>query len=186
MDATELLTTRASNGKLMEPAPDAETLDLAFAAAARAPDHANLKPWRFLLIRGAGRDRLGAVMREMLATREPDAPPEALDRMAGKPLRAPLIIVVVARLSAHPKVPELEQLLSAGAAAQNILLALHARGFAGIWRTGDAAYDTGVRRALGLADHERIVGFLYAGTARLEAPALRRPHPESLVEEWSG
>jgi nitroreductase len=186
MDAIDLLTTRSSNGKLGDPAPDDETLRLALQAAARAPDHALLRPWRFLVIRGDARARLGRVMRDALSHRQPDASTEALDKEQNKPLRAPLLIVVAARIQDSPKAPAIEQILSAGAAAQNMLLALHARGFAGMWRTGPAAYDAHVKQALGLEPKDAIVGFIYAGTPRVEAPAIPRPAPEQFVREWEG
>lgn len=186
MDAIDLLLTRSSNGKLGEPAPDDETLQLALQAAARAPDHALLRPWRVLVIRGDARERLGRAMRDALAQRRPAASAQELDKEQQKPLRAPLLLVVAARIQESPKAPAIEQILSAGAAAQNILLALHARGFAGMWRTGPAAYDAQVKQALGLAPEDAIVGFIYAGTPRVEAPAITRPAPDQFVREWNG
>jgi nitroreductase len=184
MDAIEMLLTRASNGKLGEPAPDDESLRLALEAALRAPDHGVLRPWRIRLIRGPARERLGQVLREALLRRKPDASVDELDKEQRKPLRAPLIIVVSAHVREHPKAPAVEQLLSAGAAAQNILLALHARGYAGMWRTGAPAYDPEVKRALGLLPEDAIVAFVYAGTPLGPAPAILRPSPNDLVEEW--
>jgi nitroreductase len=184
MDAIEMLLTRASNGKLGEPAPDDESVRLALEAALRAPDHGVLRPWRFKLIRGPARERLGQVLREALLRRRPDASVAELDKEQRKPLRAPLIIVVSAHVREHPKAPAVEQLLSAGAAAQNILLALHARGYAGMWRTGAPAYDPEVKRALGLSPEDAIIAFVYAGTPLGPAPAMLRPSPNELVEEW--
>lgn len=185
MDATELLLTRASNGKLTEPGPDEETLRMALQAATRAPDHAALQPVRFCIVRGAARARLGEVLAEALQRRAPNGPVEAVEKARRNPLRAPLMIIVAARLQAHPKVPEIEQILSAGASAHAILLALHARGFAGIWRTGDAAYDPTVKVALGLAASDAIVGFIYCGTPNAPTPAIKRPMPETLTTEWT-
>jgi nitroreductase len=186
MDAIDMLLTRASNGKLGEPAPDEESLRIALQAGVRAPDHGLLHPWRIQLIRGPAREQLGRVMREALARRKPTATPEELDKEQAKPLRAPLLIAVSAPLQESSKNPEVEQILSAGAAAHNILLALHARGFSGIWRTGPAAYDTYVKQALGLSPRDAIVGILYTGTPRLPPPALKRVGPEQFVEEWHG
>lgn len=186
MDATELLLTRASNGKLTEPAPDPETLRIALEAAVRAPDHAALQPFRFCVVRGEARVRLGEVFAQAQLRRAPDGPVEKVDKARKNPLRAPLLIVVAARLQAHPKVPEVEQLLCAGAAAHAILLALHARGFAGIWRTGDPAYDASVKAALGFEASDAIVGFIYCGTPNAPTPALKRPAPEALTTEWTG
>lgn len=186
MDAIELLITRSSNGKLQEPAPDATTLALAVQAALRAPDHANLRPWRLQIVRGDARARLGDVFADALAQRQPGATQAELDKVRGKPLRAPLIIIVSTRHTSHPKVPAIEQVLSAGAAAQNLLLVLQARGFAGLWRTGAPTYDPHVARALGLGEQDQIVGFIYAGTPARPAPDIRRPSPEEHVEEWEG
>jgi nitroreductase len=186
MDAIELLTTRASNGKLTEPAPDADALRSAFEAAARAPDHAGLRPWRVKIIRGIARERLGELMAESLLRSNPRATAAELLQAKSKALRAPLILVVAALLTHHPKVPELEQTLAAGAAAHAILLALHARGYAAIWRTGGIAYDPVVKQALGFSASDALVGFLYAGTPKQPALPLTRPRPEEFVSEWSG
>jgi nitroreductase len=186
MDAIDLLLARASNGKLGEPAPDDETLQLALRAALRAPDHGLLRPFHITLVRGAARERLGGVLRDALLRRDPNAPAEALAKELGKPLRAPLILVVWARVQEHPKTPAIEQILSAGAAAHGVLLALQARGYAGFWRTGPAAYDAGVKSALGLRAQDAIVGFIYAGTPRQPVPPIERPTLEAHVHEWSG
>lgn len=186
MDAIELLRTRASNGKLTEPAPDEETLRIAFEAAARAPDHAGLRPWRMHVIRGAARERLGALMAGVVKRKQPQASAEELAQAAGKALRAPLIIAVGAIIKPHPKVPEVEQVLAAGSAAHAVLLALHARGFAAIWRTGAPVYDDTVKQAFGYGPADRLIGFIYAGTPKQQLPPMSRPQPEEFVSEWSG
>lgn len=186
MDAIELLQTRASSGKLTEPAPDAETLRLAFEAAARAPDHAGLRPWRVHVIRGAARERLGALMADVMRRNQPNATPEELTQASNKALRAPLIIAVGAIIKPHPKVPEVEQVLAAGAAAHAILLAMHARGFAAMWRTGAPVYDAAVKQAFGYGPADKLIGFIYAGTAKQPIPAMNRPQPADFVSEWSG
>lgn len=186
MDAMELLSTRASNAKLGEPAPDDATLEAIFEAALRAPDHALLRPWKILVVRGEARARLGDVFARALGDREPDAAEEAIERARRKPLRAPLLIVVAATPKEHPKAPEIEQILSAGAVAHGILLGLHARGYAGMWRTGAPAYDPAVKTALGLRSEDHIVGFLYAGTAAVDPPRIERPKPADHVARWDG
>jgi nitroreductase len=184
MEAIELLLTRASNGKLTEPAPDEETLRLSFAAAVRAPDHGDLKPFRFILVRGPARERLGGVFEAALRRRDPKATEEVLAKERNKPLRAPLIIVVAAKLVAHPKIPKIAQLLAAAASAHAILLALHARGFAGMWRTGEPAYDDEVKVALGLEPGDAIAGFVYAGSPSVVVPERKRANPSDIVREW--
>lgn len=174
----ELLLTRTSGVKLTEPAPTAADFEQMLQAAVRAPDHGRLRPWRFISIRDAGRESLGHLFAEATALNNPQTTPEALVREKEKALRAPLVVLVIARLATQPnvKVPEIEQMLSAGAAAQNILLAAHALGFAAVWKTGAAAYDSFVKERLGLAPNEQIVGFLYIGT-RADSLAAR-PAPE--------
>ena len=187
MDAIEALSTRASAVRLTEPAPSEELLATALRAAARAPDHGMLRPWRFLVVRGAARERLGEVLAGALARREPESAPEALAKEVKKPLRAPLMIVVVAKVQPdHPKIPEVEQVVSAGSAAQNLMLAFHAAGFGCMWRTGDSAYDPAVKRALGIEPHDHIIGFVYVGTPVALTLERTRPKYDDFVEDWTG
>lgn len=184
MDALEALTTRTSPIALRDPAPDAAALALLLRAAARAPDHGRLKPWRFIVVDGAARNALGEVLATALKRREPEAPDAVLDKERGKPLRAPLIIVVAAHLRENKKVPVVEQLIAAGAAAQNILVAAHALGFGGFWRTGAAAYDDAVKTALGLLASDAIVGFLYLGTTSVPAGPIPPSDHATRVTRW--
>jgi nitroreductase len=185
MDAIDAMTSRVSAPGLVPPEPDAATLDRIFAAAANAPDHGKLKPFRFILIRGRARLAFGEVCAEAMKRREPQADAAALDRERQKALRAPLIVVVAAKVVKH-KIPEIEQVLAAGAAAQNVFLAAHAEGLGAMWKTGAPAYDPYVKLALGLGADDAIVGFLYLG--RPDRPLPQRPaRPAAeLVSEWSG
>ena len=186
MDAVEALTTRASAVKLAEPAPSDHILATALRAGARAPDHGLLRPWKFVLIHGAARCRLGEVFAKALKRREPDVSETALEREEQKALRAPLIIVVVAKVQPkHPMIPEIEQVISAGTAAQNIVLTFHAQGFGCMWRTGKLAYDPNVKEALGLEPHDHIVAFLYVGTALAVTPEHTRPDHHQFIEIWN-
>lgn len=185
MDCLTALTTRSSPLELTDPAPAGEVLESILKAALRAPDHGRLQPWRFILIRGPARDRLGALLAEALRWREPDAPEPLLARERAKPLRAPLIIVAGSTPKPNPNVPEIEQIISTGAAAQNILVAAHALGFGGFWRTGAPAYDTTVKAGLGLRAEDSIVGFLYLGTVARPAPPTRKTPPNNtVIVEW--
>jgi nitroreductase len=174
------LQQRNSAPRLVAPGPDAEALQHMFTAALRAPDHAWLQPWRFLVVEGEARAQLGQVFLRALLASTPDADEAAQLKAMNAPLRAPLLIVVICRLSDHPKVPHQEQVLSAGCAAQALLLAAEALGFAGIWRTGSYAEDPAVAAELGLTDAEQIIGFLYFGSR--DGPA--KPLPERKVDNY--
>jgi nitroreductase len=163
MDALEAIDTRSSVSALAEPGPTDAQWAALVRAAWRAPDHARLRPGRFLIIRGEARRRFGDLLADALLASKPGAVPEALSRERKKPLRAPTILVAAATPKPHWKVPEIEQILAVGAATQNILLAAHAMGLGAIWRTGAPAYDPNVVAALGLPKKSRIVGFVYIG-----------------------
>ncbi len=187
MDALQALISRRSPPKLVEPAPNDAQLSEILAAAIRAPDHGRLRPWRFIVLRGEARERLGTVLADALKARAPDVPDDVLGRERQKPLRAPLMVVVAASLIEGHKIPVIEQVLAAGAAAQNLVLAAHAMGFGAMWRTGDPAYDPRVKTALGLAPADAIVGFMYLGTPQ-GRPAIppNEPGVQQFVREWSG
>ena len=184
MDALEMLLKRESALKLSAPAPDAVQLEQMFEAAVRAPDHGRLRPWAFVVIPQDRREGFGEVMAQSLRRRKPDASPEMLQREKQKALRAPMILVIAARPKSTERIPEVEQILSAGAAAQNIMLAAYAQGFGAMWRTGDAAYDDEVKSALGLHSSDKIVGFIYLGSADGASPPAPRPSARDFVTTW--
>jgi nitroreductase len=185
-----LLTRRSVPAlQLREPGPTQAQIDVAIAAALRAPDHGNLKPWRCVLVRGAARSRLSELLVARLQQREPDTPPKKLEKVRNQPLTAPLVIVAAARIQSGHKVPELEQLLSAGAATMNLINAFHAQGFGAIWLTGGNVYDPQVLQALGFAASEKCLGLVYVGSAQdsREAPAVRPVvNADAHVRDWSG
>jgi nitroreductase len=185
MQAIEALLTRRSARALTAPAPDAAALDLIFESAARAPDHGRLRPWRFIIIEGEALARFGELLAAHLRRAHPGAGEEAVERERQKAHRAPLIVVVAAVVAPNVKVPAIEQVITAGAAAQNMMLAARALGFNGMWKTGAPAYDDTVKAALGLAATDSIVGFLYLGTER--APAQPAAYPwRDRVARWTG
>jgi len=164
MDALEALTQRVSGSGLVEPAPDELELHSILSAAMRAPDHGRLRPWRFIVLRGAARKRLAALMAEAYRKRWPAATAAQIEKETNKPLRAPLVIVVAAKVNEQSHIPAIEQIISAGAAAENIMVAAFAMGYGCAWKTGDAAYDPAIKAAFDLAPADAIVGFLYVGT----------------------
>jgi nitroreductase len=160
-----LLAERRST-KLMllgEPGPDAAQLETLVRFAARAPDHGKLGPWRFAIIEGAARERLGAELARVI---EHDSGVDAARlEIERKRFHAPVCVMVVSTAAPHPKIPEWEQVLSAGAVAFQLLIAAHAMGFAGCWITEWPAYDPRARPILGLKESERVAGFVSLGAA---------------------
>ena len=180
----DLLLDRRSVSALEDPAPTDEELDLILDVALRAPDHGRLRPWRFVLIRGAAREAFADRLVAAAKKRDPSAPQSLLDRYRAWPLRTPLIIAVGAAVRSNHAVPEVEQVLSAGAAAMNMLNAIHLLGYGGIWVTGLNAYDLEVNTALGFHAPNRLVGFLSVGTPTKTA-TVPRPGRTQHVVEWS-
>jgi nitroreductase len=163
MDALEALTTRASAKTYGDTAPAKDHLARVLQAAVRAPDHGRLRPWRFMLVEGDQRRKLGELLAASALRRIPGLGAGDLQREREKAMRAPLVIIVACRVVPGTKVPAIEQILAAGAAAQNILLALHALGYAATWKTGDAAYDPEMKIALGFSADDHLVAFIYTG-----------------------
>jgi nitroreductase len=184
MNALTLLTERNSAPKLTAPAPSVEELHLLFSAALRAPDHARLRPWRFLTVSGEARHNLGELYAKATLARNSESTEQELDKVRQQPLRAPLIVVVIASISEHEKVPREEQLLSAGCAAHSILLAAQAMGYGAIWRTGPNAFDRNVMAGLGLAENEEVVGYIYLGTVDGKAKPLVPLAVDDFVQQW--
>ncbi|NVD35079.1 nitroreductase family protein [Marinobacter lutaoensis] len=178
---TEFILNRTSEPRLVAPAPSDDVLERAFACAARAPDHALLRPWRYLVIEGEERVRLG----ELFAACCPEqASDQDLEKARRAPLRAPMVIVAIVSPKAHPKVPEVEQVMSAAAGVGFLELALQEAGFGVMWRTGPMAYNPAVRNALGVEAHEHIAGFIYTGTVAMAKPSVPRPPVAEFVRRW--
>lgn len=183
MEALDALLNRVSVPRLTDPAPNAAQREALFQAALRAPDHGQLRPWRFLTIEGQGRDKLGELFAEAVQAKG-DASQAALDKARAMPLRAPLLIVVIAKLQDHFKVPKIEQRLAAGCAAHGILIAAHAQGIGAVWRTGDMAFDAHVHKGLGLAENEELIGYLYVGTPMAEPRTAPILETAEYVSAW--
>lgn len=185
MDVITALTARVSAPKLREPAPSDAALDIMFRCALRAPDHGLLRPWRYVLFRGAARADLGELLVAAEQARNPAAPADSLEKLRRNPLRAPVVIACISVVDhAHPKIPAVEQVASMAAAVQNLQLAAEALGFAAMWRTGPLAASPLVKQALGAAVTDEIVAFLYVGTADGEPRAPAPLAPAAFVREW--
>ncbi|MFT7403048.1 nitroreductase family protein [Zhongshania sp.] len=184
MDALTLLKSRNSAARLCAPGPDDNALAEIFACASRAPDHGRLRPWRFLIVRGDALSALGELFADAAQQRDANASEANLQRCRQQPLRAPLILVVIACINEHPTIPPIEQQLSAGCAAHGALLAAEALGYAGIWRTGANASDQVVRCGLNLESYEEISGFLYLGTQDGKSKPLPELAQTDFMKEW--
>ena len=173
MQALELLLGRSSQPRLQAPAPDGECLENIMQAALRAPDHACLKPWRFVVCQGDGLIKLGKVFEQ--AAIKSDMGEKSIERAPQLPLRAPMVIVCIANYTEHEKVPWVEQVASASCATHAMQMAAVAQGFAGVWRTGSYAQNEYVKQAFDLSNEDELVGFLYLGSA------VTKPMPKPKV-----
>lgn len=182
-EALSVLLQRRSAWPLTEPAPDAAEFDLIFDAALCAPDHGRLRPWRFVLIRGDARARLGDVLVDIAHARDPDGPRSAHEHRRKKAFAAPAIIALGAAISTQSPVPEQEQLFAVAASAMNMLNAISALGYGGFWATGLDSYDPRLHAALGFRSEEKLLGFLYVGTPEKSSSMLERPSRRDHVRE---
>lgn len=159
MTAIELLLQRQSTPFLISPAPSGEALEQILAAGMRVPDHACLQPWYFTVITDNGLQRLSD-----LFVVSSDKENIELEKIAKKPFRAPMIIVISTQYCAHEKVPLQEQLITAGCCAHAMQMAAFCLGYGAVWRTGGFAYNEQIKQGLGIAEQDDLVGFLYIGT----------------------
>ena len=180
-----LLTRRSVLANLMRgPGPDDEDLREILEAGMRVPDHGRLTPWRFLVIRGEARYALGAMIAKAFRRDNPEAEDARVELERKRLARAPVVVAVVSKVQKEHKIPEWEQVLSAGAACQNLLVAALSLGYAAQWLTEWYAYEPLVDEALGLAGDDRVAGFVYLGHA--DAPGERvRPEFDDVVSEWT-
>lgn len=176
-EALDLLKTRRSVKpmELSGPAPSASEIDTILTIASRVPDHGKLTPWRFIVLEGGNGLAVGEKIAAAFAADHPDATSEQIEFEKRRLARAPLVIAVVSRAGPHVKIPEWEQVLSAGAASMSLVFAAHALGYAANWITEWYAYDRRVLDALGLSPQERMAGFVHIG--RPARPPEDRPRP---------
>jgi nitroreductase len=177
-ETINLLRTRRSvpPAQLREPGPSADELDAMLAIASRVPDHGKLAPWRFVVIEGEARGRLGETLAAMARADDPRVGEDRLQAARATFAQAPVVVAVVACLKPHPKIPEWEQALSAGAVCMNLVIAANAMGYGSSWLTGAAAFDRRFLDALGLSPAERLAGFIHIGRPAM-TPA-DRPRPD--------
>ncbi len=184
MLALDALKNRISHGKLCAPGPSAEQRAEIEAAALRAADHGNLRPWRYLYIEGPGLDTLGQLFLQAASASNGDMEPAQKERFLKMPLRAPCIYVAIANIVDHPKVPREEQLMAAAASVQNMITAAYSLGVGAYWRSGELAFMPEVRRGLGLVESEEIIGFVYMGTPQLPNRTAPQLQVSDFFEKW--
>ena len=184
----DLLNARRSvPSKLLgEPGPSSDQMEALVTAALRVPDHGRLEPWRLICIEGPARNRLGEALARIHGEHDPAVTDSTLEKDRQRFNHAPLVLIVVARITTPHKIPAIEQMLSAGCVAYNLLLGAQALGFGAQWLTGWAAYDADVEAALGLIASERIVGFIHIGTSREVVDERTRPDTVAHLTDWHG
>lgn len=181
-----LLSRRSVLARMMEgPGPDDADLRRILRTGLRVPDHGRLAPWRFIVIRGEARERLGGVLAETFERKNPDAIDEQIEIERERLTRAPVVVAVVSKVVKEHKIPEWEQILSSGAACQTMLIAALSMGYAAQWITEWYAYDPDVKAALGIGAEDRIAGFLYLGNEAAEPTERMRPEYDDIVSEWA-
>jgi nitroreductase len=181
----DIVAGRRSAPRLAAPGPSATELAAMLTAAAAAPDHGRLRPWRFTVFSGAERARFGEVLAEALRRRDPDADEIRLAKERGRLERAPVVVAVAAAVTHDCAVPAAEQVAAVHAATQNLLLAATALGYGSMWRTGVACTDPYVRTALGLAPADVLVGYVYLGTVYTDLPPRPEPSLDGVVRTWT-
>lgn len=178
MDVFDAIHNRHSEGKVKPDSVSRDVIEKLLAAAVQAPNHYKVRPWRFVVLIGEGRNKLGEVMLASQLDRMPDLSPEASDKIRALPLRAPLLIAVGVDKPSEPKVLEIENICAAAAACENLLLVAHAEGLAVKWRTGEWSRDAKVKEFLGFAPDQHIIAFLYIGYPEMIGEYPQRPSYE--------
>ena len=184
----EFMLSRASAPipELREPAPSDSEIETLIRIASRVPDHGRLEPWRFIVYRGEARERVGEMLAGLAERREGPLTEARRAQELSRFSRAPLVIGVVSCPKENPKIPQWEMFLSAGAAAMNLVIAANGLGYATNWITNWYSDTEEGRRILGLAPHERVVGFVHIGTFEGKAPERPRPDVSKLYSDYTG
>ena len=185
MDVFEAIHNRHSQGKVKPDPVPRELIEKLLDAAAQAPNHYKVRPWRFVVLTGDGLNQLGDVMAASQQARHPEFPPEAFEKCRTVPLRAPVVIAVGVDKPGEAKVLEIENVAASAAAIQNLLLAAHGMGLGAKWRTGEWARDPMVKNFLGFEPDQHIIGFIYLGYPEFLAEPTPRPSFEDRTV-WMG
>ncbi|MEM9422584.1 MAG: nitroreductase [Pseudomonadota bacterium] len=183
----EMLARRRSTVAMMmaAPGPDRQTLDQLLTIAARVPDHGKLAPFRFVVFDGDAREAFGDEVVKAAAQRDDEVKKRPERGLRELMVRAPVVVAVISSTNPESKIPEWEQILTAGAVCHNLLLTASAAGFAGQWLTEWLAFDDNIAKSLSMGPNERIAGFIHLGTAKDLPKERPRPDVKSLTTDWS-
>lgn len=188
MEVKDAIRSRRSIGKVSQTMPEPQLIEKVLEAARWAPNHHMTQPWKFFVLTGAARIRLGKVLREIKeegwTEDERQANAESLEREERKPLRAPVVIAVAVTPSDDPKVEEIEEICAVAAGVQNGLLTAHALGLGAIWRTGKPTYHPRMKEFFQLGERQTLLGFLYIGYPSILPKERPRAPMEEKVEWW--
>lgn len=173
----EYLKTRRSIPafQMREPGPSKEEIEEILTLAVRVPDHGKLAPWRFIVMTGDARKRITMELAKIAKANKPDLSEEMIQVEETRFMRAPVVVAVVSRAGPHVKIPEWEQIMSAGAVCLNMVIAANALGYVSNWLTEWMAYDERAHRLLGVEPGERVAGFIHIGST--DFPIVDRPRP---------
>jgi nitroreductase len=186
LETIKAIHSRNSISNLTDPCPNKVEMEVVYKSALRAPDHAWLRPWKFIQVTGESRSKLSDAFLKTYKELGQDLSDELIQKIKKAPFRAPMVLVLIAEVKEHPKVPAIEQMLSTGSAAQNMLITLHDMGYGAIWRTGKMSFNQHITEALGLSKVSQVIGYLYIGTPNSDGRVKKIPNlkSEDYVSFW--
>jgi nitroreductase len=185
-EALERISSRRSVKAmdLQEPGPSPESLRTILGSALRVPDHGKLGPWRLVVFEHEDRAAFGDILAARWQALNPDANEAQIRFEQNRFMRAPTVVAVISERQAGHKIPEWEQILSAGAVCQNLLVAASLAGFAAQWLTEWYTYDEHIQSLFNIGEHEDIAGFVYLGSAERKPDERARPDNETRIQRW--
>lgn len=185
-EALERISSRRSVKAmdLQEPGPSPESLSTILGSALRVPDHGKLGPWRLVVFEHEDRAAFGDILAARWQALNPNANEAQIRFEQNRFMRAPTVVAVISERQAGHKIPEWEQILSAGAVCQNLLVAASLAGFAAQWLTEWYTYDEHIQSLFNIGEHEDIAGFVYLGSAERKPDERARPDNETRIQRW--
>jgi nitroreductase len=171
--------------QMTEPGPSKTEIEEILTLATRVPDHGKLAPWRFIVMQGEERARISMELSAIAKADKPDLSEEMIKVEETRFTRAPVVIGVISTAAPHVKIPEWEQIMSAGAVCLNLVIAANALGYVSNWLTEWMAFDARAHQILGVQPGEKVAGFIHIGST--DFPVTERPRPDlSQIVTWLG